>query len=59
MREERINDLRDEMDSIARADSLHWKLGSQADREARAHHLRRQNRLSEIRNEIEALTSEG
>jgi hypothetical protein len=40
MTETRIKVLRDEMDSIARADSSHWKLGSQADREARADHQR-------------------
>ncbi len=56
MREERIKTLKDEMDFIARADSSYWKRGSEADREARADHLRRQDRLSEIRKEIEALT---
>ncbi len=56
MREQRIRTLKDEIDSIARADSSYWRLGSHADREARADHLRRQDRLSEIRKEIEALT---
>lgn len=57
-RKARIKALREEMDSIAHADSSYWRLGSQADREARADHQRRQERLSEIRKEIEAASND-
>jgi hypothetical protein len=56
-REARIQALKDEIDAIFQADTLYWKAGEINDANARAEYQRRQDRLEEIRKELDRLQS--
>jgi hypothetical protein len=52
MDEARMNALRDKINSIHLANVLYWRQGNQPNRDARAEHQKRQDRLRAIRVEF-------